>query len=130
MNRNIDEAVSMQHGKVTCKLVSGIINKWRALGSGCYKRRDGNEYCLHPYGKLSGVSRIANYPKFGKDFGNGFVIYFQVIPNLGLIYGAKLPQIYPVYLGGETGYSIRAFYLCVAYPAVHARKQQVKCEHT
>jgi hypothetical protein len=45
--------------------------------------------------KLSQVYRIASYPKFGIDLGYGCVIYFRVIPNLGLIYVAKLSQIYP-----------------------------------
>ena len=45
--------------------------------------------------KLSQVYRIASYPKFGIDLGNGCVIYFWVIPNLGLIYVSNLSQIYP-----------------------------------
>ena len=62
--------------------------------------------------RLSQVYRIASYPKFGIDLGNGCVIYFRVIPNLGLIYGAKLSQIYPRSIPNlsrffwDTGYSI------------------------
>jgi hypothetical protein len=57
-------------------------------------------------------SQCRPFPEVIPDLGNGCVTYFQVIPNLGLIYVAKLSQIYPKSIPNlsrffwETSYSL------------------------